>query len=257
MTLQRFRTFIATITEQSLQEGGNMFKDAGGQALTTRVRRQDIAPTIAWLETVTGLDLHGPASPVDGAPSYWLGSTGRKSDSGDLDLMVDERRTRPETLIQTLAQWVSENAPDVHPETFVRKSGNNVHFRAPIKGQPENGYVQVDFMFVTAPEWSQFILQAPVTSAYKGAHRAQMLFSLAKAAGYKVNLAKGMIDRQTGQVVTDPDIVAKIVLNDQATGKDLASVESMIAALADDPNRDTKLASYRTFAQKVGGGIRI
>ena len=63
-----------------LSEGGNVFKDAQGQPLTQRINQADVAATIAWVEQVTGIKF-----PQD----RWLGSTGRKPTSGDLDLAVD------------------------------------------------------------------------------------------------------------------------------------------------------------------------
>ena len=58
-------------------EGGNVFKDAQGQPLTQRINQADIPGTIRWVEGVTGIKF-----PQD----RWLGSTGRKPSSGDLDL---------------------------------------------------------------------------------------------------------------------------------------------------------------------------
>ena len=40
-----------------LNEGGNVFKDPNGQIATTRINKADVAPTLDWLEKVTGLDL--------------------------------------------------------------------------------------------------------------------------------------------------------------------------------------------------------
>jgi hypothetical protein len=72
-----------------LQEGGNVFKDAQGQPLTQRINQADIPATIAWVEQVTGIEF-----PQD----RWLGSTGRKPTSGDLDLAVDLGETTKEQL---------------------------------------------------------------------------------------------------------------------------------------------------------------
>ena len=65
---------------QSLKEGGNVFKNSKGQALTQRINQTDVKPTLAWLEElVPGLDLQNNT----------LGSTGIKATSGDLDIAVD------------------------------------------------------------------------------------------------------------------------------------------------------------------------
>ena len=76
-----------------VNEGGNVFKGANKEPLTQRINREDVPATIKWLEGATGL-----AFPE----STWLGTTGRKSSSGDLDLSVDESKLDKDTLVQTL-----------------------------------------------------------------------------------------------------------------------------------------------------------
>lgn len=236
-----------------LSEGGHMFVGADGQPLTRRIKQQEIAPTVDWLESISGLDLHGKNSREDGLPSHWLGSTGRKADSGDLDLMVDEQKTTKDQLIQKLNQWVSKQKSQTGVTQYVRKSGINVHFLTPIKGNPKNGYVQTDFMFVSNPEWSQFVLQAPRVSAYKGADRVQLINSMAKVLGYKMNQSEGIKDRATDRIITsNPDKVAKMLLNPKATRADLSSVETMLKALKNDPKREEKLATFKGYLSSVG-----
>ena len=72
----------------NILEGGNVFKGAEGVPVTKRINQTDIKPTVVWLEQLTGLDLRGEEGP-DGVPEKWLGSTGRKPDSGDLDIEID------------------------------------------------------------------------------------------------------------------------------------------------------------------------
>ena len=72
----------------NLFEGGNVFKNADGSPATQRISQRDIPATVAWLERLTGLDLSRDKD-ENGIPIKWLGSTGKKADSGDLDLAVD------------------------------------------------------------------------------------------------------------------------------------------------------------------------
>ena len=76
----------------NLYEGGNVFKLTDGQPATTRISRENVVPTVQWLEQLTGLNL------VDNM----LGSTGRKETSGDLDLGIDETKITKDVLIQQL-----------------------------------------------------------------------------------------------------------------------------------------------------------
>ena len=125
-----------------LLEGGNVFKDERGTPLTQRINLADIKLTVKYLESLTGLPL------LDNM----LGSTGKKPTSGDLDLAVDAKKhTKDEVYNKLIAKGASNQD--------VAKSGDSVHYKCPINGDPMNGYVQVDFMFGD-PKWQQFALNA-------------------------------------------------------------------------------------------------
>ena len=225
-----------------LKEGGNVFKDASGRILTQRINQADVAPTLAWLDLMLpGLDLQNNT----------LGSTGRKPTSGDLDLAVDANQVSKEQLSTRLTQWCQSHG--FKPEDYIKKSGISVHFKTPIKGNPNSGYVQTDFMFLTNVPFSKFVLSAAPDSEYSGSARNVLMNSIAKSMGYKLNQNAGIADRATNKVITDdPDKIARLLLNKQATSKDLHSVETIVAALEGDAKRDAKLADAREHFAKVG-----
>ena len=235
----------------NLNEGGNVFKDSAGQPLTQRINQADVMPTAQWLEKITGLDLTKDKDKRDGKPVKWLGSTGRKADSGDLDLSVDAGEMSKDQLVTVLAQWAKSKGVD--PAKYIKKTGSAVHFFTAIGGDPKNGFVQTDFMFSNKPRWTQFVLSSDPRSQYKGALRNIMMNSMAKALGYKLNQLAGIADRATNEIITDdPDQVAKLLLNKSATRADLASVESILVALEQDPARDQKLADFREHMKREG-----
>ena len=226
-----------------LLEGGNVFKDADGNPLTGRINQSDVAQTVARIETLTGIDF---------PRERWLGSTGRKPTSGDLDLAVDASSISKDQLAAKLVQWAQSHGED--PKNWVKKGGE-VHLRVPINGRPENGYVQADFMFFPNLDWGGFYYGAGATdSAYKGMVRNVLISSIAKSLGLKVG-SNGMFDRTSNELVNgglDPDAVAKALLGPKATRENLQSVENIYAALARDPNRDAKLADFRDYLVKNG-----
>jgi hypothetical protein len=225
----------------NLNEGGNIFKDASNRALTQRINQADVKPTLAWLEQMTSLDLQDNT----------LGSTGRKPTSGDLDVAVDANRFTKEQLIAQLTQWCQLN--DLKPAEYIRKSGISVHFKTPIAGNPDRGYVQTDFMFLKDVPFSKFMLSAPADSNYKGQDRNILINSVAKSMGYKLNQTAGLQDRATNEIISnDPEKIAKILLNKSATANDLYSVESIVSALEKDPKRDAKLADAREHFAREG-----
>jgi len=227
----------------SLFEGGNVFKDGNGRAVTQRINQTDVKPTLAWLEEMLpGLDLQNNT----------LGSTGIKDTSGDLDIAVDTKQLTKEQLTAQLTSWAQSHG--FKPEDWVKKTGAAIHFKTPINGNPNNGFVQTDFMFLDNVPWSKFVLGAmPADSRYKGRERNVLMNSIAKSMGYKLNQLAGIADRTTNKLITDdPDRVAKLLLNRTATRQDLASVETILQALSTDPNRDAKLADFRAHMEREG-----
>jgi hypothetical protein len=224
-------------------EGGNVFKDADGRAVTQRINQTDVKSTLAWLEElVPGLDLQGNT----------LGSTGIKATSGDLDIAVDAAQVSKEQMVAQLTRWAQSHG--FKPEEWVRKSGTAVHFLTPINGRPDLGFVQTDFMFLNNVPWSKFVLGAmPADSKYKGRERNVLMNSIAKSMGYKLNQIAGIADRTTNEIITDdPDAVAKMLLNRTATRQDLASVETILQALSTDAQRESKLADFREHMKREG-----
>ena len=233
----------------NLYEGGNVFKDAQGKPLTQRIKQGDIASTVAWLETVTGLDLSHDKDEA-GIPVKWLGSTGKKPDSGDLDLAVDANEITKAELKGILDAWSTKNKQD--PKDWTKLTGEAVHFKTPIQGDPKRGFVQTDFMFMPDMEWGTFWLGGGAGSAYKGVFRNILMSSIAKALGLKAS-AKGIISRQTDRAVTmDPDQAAGILLAPQYKRNQLMTVENIYKALAMDPDRDAKLADFREYISREG-----
>ena len=225
----------------NLTEGGNIFKDASGRALTQRINQTDVKSTIAWLEQLTGMELQDAT----------LGSTGRKPTSGDLDLAVDANEFTKDQMVAQLTQWAQLNK--LKPEEYIRKSGISVHFKTPINGRPDSGYVQTDFMFLKDVPFSKFMLSAPADSAYRGQDRNVLMNSIAKSMGYKLNQTAGLQDRATNEIISnDPDAIAKILLDRSATAEDLLSVESIVAALETDPKKDAKLKDAREHFAREG-----
>ena len=133
------------------------------------------------------------------------------------------------------------------------KVGVSVHFKAPITGREDRGYIQTDFMFVQKPDFSKFLMRADPSSTYKGVTRNVLMNSIAKAAGYKLSPNSGLLSRIDNSFITDqPEQIAKYILNKSATEADLFSVEAILGALKNDPQRDKKLEDFRGYAEREG-----
>lgn len=228
-----------------LKEGGNVFKDKTGLPITQRINQKDIPGTVQWLEQVTGLDLSSAQDPNTGYPLKWLGSTGKTPSSGDLDLAVDSNEITKPQLKAHLDKFVTSQNHD--PRDWVRLSGEAVHFKTPILGDPANGFVQTDFMLMPNLDWGVFFLSGGQGSVYKGMFRNVLMSSLAKALGLKIS-AKGLFSRTTDNLISlDPNVAAQYLLGQGKTAADLKNVETIYANLANDPDRDAKLKDFREY----------
>ena len=225
-----------TNTGQLLKEGGNIFKDENKQPVTQRINQADVDPTLAWLEKITGLP----------HKDFKLGSTGIRSTSGDMDISVNQNDVDKQDLFNKLKLWAEKNHPEDEVRQWVAKSGVSVHFKTPILGDPENGFVQTDLMFGD-PEWQKFSLKGSGDDTpYKGMHRHLLMASVAKAQGMKWSFQNGLTNRESGELIAkDPQGVADNLLGKGAKIADLDSVESIVKFIKGRPDYEELVADAK------------
>lgn len=224
--------------KELISEGGNMFRD---QLATARIPRDLVAPTVAFLEQITGIPLL----------SNMLGSTGKAESSGDIDLAVDASQVSKDELISKLKAWANKNDPTAE----VKKSGIQVHFRCPIAGKPFMNHVQVDFMFVDDVKFTHWVYRPQEESKVKNIARTILIASLARPLGLRFSSTQGLTNRQTGAPIKNgknPDVIARMILGKKAMGRDLASLESIMNVLRNDPKREEKLEDARKTLPMYG-----
>lgn len=217
---------------------GKIFKNQ-----TTSILKEDISPTITWLESILDIKLSGNE----------LGSTGFKPVSGDIDIAVDNTIYNKDTLCDRLQEWVIGNTAD-NPKDYIKKSGISVHFRTPIRGEIKNGYVQTDFMFGD-PSWLKFTHAGNLheNSVYSGKHRAQLFYSIAKSKGMKWSPRDGLLEVETGKHVSkNPEQIATILLGEGATVEDLKSVENILAIIRRKHNYESLVEDARKSFETDG-----
>jgi hypothetical protein len=238
-----------------LLEGGNIFKGPEKQPLTQRIATGDVEETILYIEKITGLDFTKEKHLDDKKPVKWLGTTGRKEDpdgtfeknsSGDLDLSVDANEVDKKSFADKLiAQFGKEN---------IKLSGDNVHWKVPIKGSPDNGFVQADFMFSANPKFQQGSMIGG-QGEYRGEHRHIVLSSIARARGLKYSPKHGILNATTDELLpngNDWNQIAKVLLGQTATVKDIKSVDAILDYIKKLPNYEELIAAARETLGKQG-----
>ena len=223
-----------------LTEGGNVFDDV------TAIKKEYVPVLI---KDIQGLMPEG----ITIIPH--IGSAGFKVESGDMDVFVDAQK------IAEVFQAQDDKKAKVALKKYIEDkgyqcalSGRNVHVRMPVPG---GSWVQADIMIIpNAEKVAPFHTHGPSGQyedpEFKGGQLFVMYSSLAKALNLKFSPFEGkLIDRADNRVVADnKDEVAKILLNKNATAADLSSVKSIMRALANDPNKEAKLAQARADAAK-------
>jgi len=202
-----------------ITEGGNVFKDATKTPVTQRISKDEIKPSVAFVEEILGI-------PLDG----YLGTTGKKDTSGDIDISVDSSKYDKKEIANKLKVWAKEQGQ--RPGEWVKLSGTNVHFKTPIRdvsGKHKGGFAQLDLMFGD-PHFQQWAMRGE-SGKYKGVHRHIIMANIAKANGMKWSYLNGLVNRNTNEVISqDPEQIASTLLPG-ASVNNFASVESILSYL--------------------------
>ena len=182
-----------------------------------------------------------------------------------MDLSVDETIITREELVLRLVTWCQENgvpAADImnkgkKRDGYIQLTGDSVHFKTPINGDPAAGFVQTDFMFTANPVFQQGALRGGSApgSVLKGMHRNILLASLAKAHGIKYSPKLGLVDTAKNELMpdgTDWDVIAKTLMGPTATATDTKTADSILAYIKKLPNFDTLVSGARETFGKEG-----
>jgi hypothetical protein len=185
-----------------------------------------------------------------------IGSAGFKSASHDIDLFVDADALMGNFKIddQKLARRTLQQFMTSHGYK-TRLSGRNVHIEAPYNTDTGEHTVQVDLMVISdaaiVAEWHQHGLRGMYNDPkFVGGHIFILISSIAKHLGLKFDQFSAKLIRRSDDVVIarTRDEVAKVLLHPNATANDLNSVATIINALANDPEKDGKLAQAKQDA---------
>ena len=209
-------------TFHKLFEGGNVFKGPDGKPVTTRIPKDGIANSLSMVEEILGFQL-----------DQWLGTTGKKDSSGDIDVSVDSSIHNKGAVAAKLKAWAQSNG--YAPDDWVKLSGDNVHFKVPIRNhrgeivyknlEPE--FAQLDLMFGN-PKFQAWSMRGE-SGKFKGMHRHVIMASIAAQQGLKWSYKNGLVDRASNKVISqDPKTIVRKLLPGYSGDPLSLSVESIL-----------------------------
>lgn len=233
----RLKRIIGDSLRSPIKEGGNIFPNSVSF---------DHAKIPALMKAINGVlaKTGSKAIPIGSGATPTKGKI-----SGDLDMIVD--------MDQLKQHFNMEDQKDPVIRKKLRQvfdlagfntgqSGTSVHVEVPDGNETH----QIDIMVVPNAETaSKFHTHAiPQGSKFKGVNKMIALAKLAKDKDMKWSPYKGLLNRETDELVSNNlDDIAKRLLSPNASGKDLGSVESIMAALGKEAG-DALLADLRSGA---------
>jgi hypothetical protein len=165
------------ILKSLIMEGGNAVPDV------VRIKKNDIPKTIKDFEKNVLFEILGNDFQSDSI--FTLGSTGKKPDSGDIDIAIDSNKIKGSILYNLLK--INEKCASLGYVSCVNTINYKmIHVAYPQKGY-KNKFVQIDVLFTNTPEFTKFFMFSPTNkdSKYKGAHRNDLLHAISKVISYE------------------------------------------------------------------------
>ena len=166
------------ILKSLIMEGGNAVPNV------SRIKKENINKTIKDFEKNILYPIFGDNLPED--TIFTLGSTGKKPDSGDIDLAVNMNNIKG-TVLYNLLKINEMCAKYGYVSAINTINYKMIHIAYPQKGIKGNKLVQIDVLFTNTPEFTRFFMYSPAwkESNYKGAHRNDLLHAIAKVSSYE------------------------------------------------------------------------
>ena len=226
-----------------LSEGGNIFQ---GTSDFDHKLIPDMMKQVNSVMSKTGVK----ALPIGSGATPTPGKI-----SGDLDMIADAGQIRDFFGVKDNKAAKIELEKLFQQAGFeTKKTGQIVHVKTNVGGSSQ----QVDIMVVDGGEPAQkfHVHDIPKDSPYKGVHKQIAIAYLSKAAGMKWSPYKGLVDRETNELVSNNlDEIAKKIIGPNASAKDLGSLESIMAAMpkdqADQMLADIKASNPKQFGETL------
>ena len=160
---------IYNLRNRFILEGGNAFRDSSGEALTTVIKLENVESTLSdffinYLKPM-GIEFY-----------RMLGSTGKKSVSGDLDIVI---KAPLDQNPRAFKKFLVDSLKSAMQGGDSKLVGGNVGVMYPIAGSQEGDYVQIDIMIDSSPDETSWLMSGTGDEGIKGVYRNLMLSHIA------------------------------------------------------------------------------
>lgn len=170
--MKSFNLIYEEACKSLIKEGGNAVPNVD------RIKKGAINKTIKRFKNEIVFPFLG-FDPGDSL--FTIGSTGKKPDSGDIDLALDANILHKNSIITSLIKLNEICASLGYVSTINSMTFNMLHVAFPQDNENKK-FVQVDLLLTKYPDFTRFFMFSPSNkeSKYKGAHRNELLHAIAR-----------------------------------------------------------------------------
>jgi hypothetical protein len=246
---------LIKILKTIITEGGNVF--TGTEYDTDDILLNNIKPTIdEFVSTLSSIFPKKKSTFTSlSDSSNWLGSTGKKPKSGDVDLAysseyffkdgqidtegwgvdqneytqlyeknkkaarsASDEQIQVKSLIQLIVKKINGSGKDIHANDKAA-NGGTIHFSYPQYSDSEKLDTNAQLDLDTGDlDWLKFRYNSELpddNQEIKGLHRGQLMLAMFAATGYTFKSGKGFVRKETGDILGDKPQDAIDVFNNE------------------------------------------
>jgi hypothetical protein len=246
---------LIKILKTLITEGGNVF--TGTEHDTDDILLNNIKPTIdEFVSTLSSIFPKKKSTFTSlSDSSNWLGSTGKKPKSGDVDLAysseyffkdgqidtegwgvdqneytqlyeknkkaarsASDEQIQVKSLIQLIVKKINGSGKDIHANDKAA-NGGTIHFSYPQYSDSEKLDINAQLDLDTGDlDWLKFRYNSELpddNQEIKGLHRGQLMLAMFAATGYTFKSGKGFVRKETGDILGDKPQDAIDVFNNE------------------------------------------
>ena len=246
---------LIKILKTIITEGGNVF--TGTEYDTDDILLNNIKPTIdEFVSTLSSIFPKKKSTFISlSNSSNWLGSTGKKPKSGDVDLAysseyffkdgqidtegwgvdqneytqlyeknkkaarsASDEQIQVKSLIQLIVKKINGSGKDIHANDKAA-NGGTIHFSYPQYSDSEKLDINAQLDLDTGDlDWLKFRYNSELpddNQEIKGLHRGQLMLAMFAATGYTFKSGKGFVRKETGDILGDKPQDAIDVFNNE------------------------------------------